>query len=806
MVGPRWMGETAVARLRNGATYERMPSLEGAVTFVGRLRPDLATATIEITDNSLGAVWKWTIRAGSERSENRWKRTGVPPAVWSYVPPRDGKAPMVMIAVDRDAEVEIRKKREQFTGFYVRRPQVSDVVRFRSVSTGAPTATGGSDCVVSHHRRSPPPPKPRPHEGTDYVSLTPQVLFIRVQDPSQMPLFAWPESIPAAMGVPFVLFWRDSPTPVSPGQISDSGDLTAKARTELHVGSGRASRPGFLVVPRPSGVVIQSLGGECRISVRAKDENRPAAFAYDVIGKASAGFVFVHHDRNVEVSYEIASDTRVRGLSVLVREDDHDRVPYQHEGLSHAPGDYRILPNPDPNEVPLVLRLLTETLVGLIPIVGPLYDLGQLGFMLGTGRDFWGDQVGTADIVLCGAFAAAFIGVPAAARGFRALKSAGAAGSDELARMLKDLESALGDTGRLLDVVDATEAPWPRPGALMEQMAALAAQKEKLAKALIPALDAMVAKDGADVVNAARKMMLRLNEAAAGLDRSAREAVIDYKVKALFSPDMSTFADDLLKVEHAHYMAGPKGTRRPPVEWIQMQRRAWVDMYLTWHLGTPEYRKVIAASLARASAPTAEVMTEAMLKQYDRIVALGPGDYGKLSRMRSKVTYMGQFFELDHIVEQRFLRRFIEWTENVPESKALVTFLVPKNTAVAAEMIRLDPSSRLIRYVHQAKTDILFQLIPHHAEHLFDAQQITDATMWAMKVLGATEDIDVEHLAADFALIADALGQPHPVLRPDALTASHFTAGAGWPQVECVDGTWQHVAPPQGAAPRVPAS
>jgi hypothetical protein len=121
-------------------------------------------------------------------------------------------------------------------------------------------------------------------------------------------------------------------------------------------------------------------------------------------------------------------------------------------------------------------------------------------------------------------------------------------------------------------------------------------------------------------------------------------------------------------------------------------------------------------------------MTADHIKVYDKIIGKGIGDYGQMGREARKVAGFGQFFELDHIIEQRFLKSFRAYTDAYAKGQAFGTFLVPKNAAVAAEMVKFAKDSRLITYVHVVKTRMLSQRIPFGAEHLFNVQQIADAT------------------------------------------------------------------------------
>jgi hypothetical protein len=88
--------------------------------------------------------------------------------------------------------------------------------------------------------------------------------------------------------------------------------------------------------------------------------------------------------------------------------------------------------------------------------------------------------------------------------------------------------------------------------------------------------------------------------------------------------------------------------------------------------------------------------------------------------------------------------------------------------------------------VHVVKTRMLSQRIPFGAEHLFNVQQIADATLYTLHKLGAGSYLDIQFLKTDFELLAQAMKQKAPIFKTAAeLTDDLFTAAKGWPQVKC---------------------
>ncbi|RLP94650.1 hypothetical protein EAD89_03115 [Micromonospora sp. BL4] len=757
--------------LRDGATYASMPSLAGALAFSGRLLPADNLARITITDTSLKVSWTWTIRPG-RASAKRWKELGIPPVVWHWLPAAGGPArvtypespvfrrPVLLMALARDVTVQLRRDRPSFTAFRVARP--------RSPFSAVTTSPGPScQCHPSHHQRR--PMSDLRHDVLDpdtlLCDLTPQVTVIRNQDPRVTPSFGDPQSILAVMGTPYVLVsGAEDPVPVE----GDLGRVADTMAVSLGYVWKRGLPPGLVIVPQPTGVVIQSWEGRFQVQVTIKDPDKPAAYAYSAGCHGSASRIIVQHDDNVTVAVRAGPKAVARATYVYSRKVAHEKVPRQGTDLDPDVRTLRRHELPDRTGFLSVLQLMIEVPLSFVPVVGDLYELGQLAFMMATGRDFWGTRVTSNEIILYGTLSAVSVGATAYVR----LGRSSARLSEELAR----IEGLMADLRRVVDDVDTSA----RSGALLKRLQNLPApRQEKLAKMLEaaagnPRAVSAVAKGVQDVLQEAKKASKQADD------------LLALDVRALFTEDMASFANSMLRWEYDQYLTIT--TRRAtvpkaPLDWLLATDRQWVHAYLTAHLGD-DYRTVIKAAHGRL--PNQVTLTPAMLGHYDNVARMGVNQYNELQNRVRDVSGFGYLFELDHIIEQRFLRRLREWTEAVPEYLAFQAFLVPKNAGVAAEMIRLDPSSHLIRYVHRAKTDIMRTLIPHGSEHLFTVQQVADATLFTLKSLDAhTYMRTIDVLEEDFRFLAEALGQKVPRLRPwDELTESLFTAANGWPQVK----------------------
>ncbi|MCP3785595.1 hypothetical protein NLX85_19725 [Micromonospora sp. A3M-1-15] len=757
--------------LRDGATYPSMPSLAGALAFTGRLIPADGLARVTVTDTSLKVSWTWTIRAG-RASAKRWKELGIPPVVWHWAPPSGGPAtvafpqspefrrPVLLMALARDVTVEVRRDRQSFTAFRVERP--------RSPFTAVTTSPGPAcQCHPSHHQRR--PMSDLRHEVLDpdamLCDLTPHVTVFRNQDPRVTPSFGHPQSILAAMGTPYVLVsGTEEPVPI---EADDLGRIADRMAGSLGYVSKRILPPGLLIVPQPTGVVIQSWEGRFQVQVTIKDPDKPAAYAYSARCQGSVSLIVIQHDDNVTVTAQAGPNAVARATFIYARKVPHDAVPRQGAHLDLDPKTYHRHELPDRTGFLSVLQLMIEVPLSFVPVIGDLYELGQLAFMMATGRDFWGTRVTSNEIILYGTLSAVSVGATAYVR----MGRSSARLSQELAR----IEGLTTDLRRMVDDVDGPA----RPGSLLKRLKSLPEpQQEKLVKML----EAAAANPRAAAATLAKGVQDVLQETKQASKQA--EDLLDLDVHALFTEDMASFANSMLRWEYDDYLvrvARISKDPKAPLDWLLATKREWVHAYLTAHLGD-DYRTVVKAAHGRL--PNQVTLTPAMLGHYDKVARMGINQYNTMQNQVRKVSGFGYLFELDHIIEQRFIRRLREWTEAVPEYLAFQAFLVPKNAAVAAQMIRVDPSSHVIRYVHQAKTDIMRTLIPHGSESLFSVQQIADATLFTLKSLDAHTYVKtISVLEEDFRFLAEALGQKMPRLRPwDELTEDLFTAANGWPQ------------------------
>ncbi|MET4445940.1 hypothetical protein ABIB75_004222 [Bradyrhizobium sp. GM2.2] len=756
--------------LRDGATYPFMPSLDGALSFSGRLIPADNLARITVTDNSLKASWTWTIHGG-RTSENRWKTLGIPPVVWYWLPPSGRRAkvpwsandpwltlpanefrePILLIALARDVTVQVRRDRQQFTKFYVQHPRIP------FPAGQQPGAFGGQIEEVLA-----PDPTSR-HPGTTWCDLTPRVTVFRIQDSRAMPSFDNPQSIVAAMGAPYALVsGKGEPVPLESADIRRIEDRLA---AELGYVLRSVLPPALLIVPQPTSVVIQHREGHFQVLVAIMDPDKPAAYAYSARCQGSVSLIIIHHDDNVTVTVQSGPNAVASATHIYSRKLPHDKVPGQGAFLAFDPKTHHRHELPDETGFLSVLQLMIEVPLSFVPIVGDLYEYGQLAYMAATGRDFWGNPVSTNEILVYGALAGLSVGVTAFAR----MSSRSA----QLAKSLASIEELTTDLRRMVDDVDAPI----REGAFLKRIKELPApQQEKLVKMLDAAMRNPHAAEAL-----AENLQHAVHEAKAA-KKNVEELALD--VNALLTEDMSSFENSMLRWEYDDYRVRfARFETMAPLDWLLKTDRQWVVAYLRAHLGD-DFSNVIKAAYGRL--PNQATLTKDMLFHFDKVQRMGINNYGAMKELRKKFPGAGYFFELDHIIERRFIRRFREWTEAVPEYVAFQAFLVPKNAGVAAKMIEIDPTSKAIRYVHKAKSDIMRTLIPKESMKLFNVQHIADATLFALKSLDAHKYMaKIDVLEEDFRFLANAMKQDMPMLRPwDQLTEDLFTAAKGWPQVK----------------------
>ena len=767
--------------IKTGATYDFMPPLSGAVRFEEYENPGENKARLTIRDANTKLFWEFGFVGG--RAKDSWQRGGMAPVVWHYVPPTRDRPPQVWVAVDRLTTIKETPPKGEWCWFWMKkRPEDMPPKEFQSADMGRGGA--GCGCHTGHHVRTPK----LEYTGSDYlrksreydrVDLKPKVTILRVQNPSLMPDPLDPTTIMSCIGEPHILLSGGNAEALEKDDYGESGELSFekitkdKDRVEIVT--------GLLILPQPQGVVFQALNNWFYLTIELKDPNKPGCFAYKAMTARSVKVFLIEHDSNVRIEVTTIEAPSVKPIIVYARQwSNSGNVPVQGAAIKFVKDRFRRIEVPDTSKTSLVLatQLVVETLMGFVPVIGDLYQFGQLAYMCATGEDFWGHKVSSSDIVLYGVLSVVGTGAPALMK--RAAKLKALKNWESLAGAI---ESPNGMAAAIIRETDEIVAKVGGNATARELSVVGQAQREKI---LEPVIDAVVS--GGDAVKSSEKAGELLKEgieAAIKADPKVKDAIEDIRAAAMVTGDGANFQNQYIRFEYDLYLA--KGGKDGPLRWLaSSSRNPWVDKYCKTLFGG-DYKKVIRGSHARNGVPGA--MNMAHINLYDKLIGKGIGNYGQMGRQSRGVKgaeKFGQFFELDHLIEQRFLKRFTDYTDAYTKGQAFGTFLVPRNAAVAAEMVKVAKDSKLITYVHVVKTRMLSQRIPFGAEKLFDVQQITDATLYTLHKLGAGSYLDIKFLETDFKLLAQAMKQEMPILKTAAeLTDDLFTAAKGWPQIKC---------------------
>lgn len=156
------------------------------------------------------------------------------------------------------------------------------------------------------------------------------------------------------------------------------------------------------------------------------------------------------------------------------------------------------------------------------------------------------------------------------------------------------------------------------------------------------------------------------------------------------------------------------------------------------------------------------------------LIAKVDGTFHHYRDFRNMTKGLGSFFEVDHLIEKRFLSS--AQFEEMIHSDDFMSMIVAKNAQVARQI------PKYTGYSHLEKTLIMRRLIPHGSEALVTAQQFWDAHAHALLTLG----VDEKRVAAEFKReVQFLLRNSHlegagTVNYRVAFPADHFTRRGGW--------------------------
>jgi hypothetical protein len=545
--------------------------------------------------------------------------------------------------------------------------------------------------------------------------------------------------------------------------------------TDLAVEFSKKQQKAVQVTPRENGVTFQQIDGYAEVDVTLSSPGKPAAYCYDVRPDEWMEELKEHEPVEVDPSSTVIRIVHTRDVKIHLRAHEGQKdaliveacevsklsdVPLQGFALGNADFPHLrfrrhsiddLIPS---NRQPWVIALF-ELAINFIPVVGVVYDLGQLAYAAATGKTFFGYNVDEDELLLMGITTAVGLGISAA--GARSLRKI--VRGTKLEAAAKD--ATLTEIARIADAgyVEAVGHLPPRQwddwlGALDRHL------RDPVAFPVPKLVDKFT-----DIVNDAYLV-----------------AVERRLLKKVFKADFSGFRDADLAAAYNRYLQSKLRKKLPaldPASWAKKAVSGLPNRLLSRALGD-DFVEVINRAERADLLPLR--LTKRHIEAYDLLVTRGVEDYGTLRNLRNdlkkKVPDLGQIFEIDHLLEQRFWRNNPNLTTAFDEKGLGMAFVVPKNPAVSREMF-ITAGGQRIRYVHNVKTRMLKELIPNGAETLVTVQEMWDAHVHVLRSLGTHESLINGRLVKDFRLMAKQLGQKLDTRFPRPGAMRHT---GGWPR------------------------
>ncbi len=599
-------------------------------------------------------------------------------------------------------------------------------------------------------------------ELTAFGPRTPEIQTFRPQDDSLIPQ-------PDDKLEPFRFMpqpFRIGPTGVwMPSKIT-GGVLVPPSSRRVNSGRGIDPRWGNLahevdidelftvdVVTRPLGVEIRNMHGQYGITIDASGDTYPAglnrvAHAYELLLTESAArppTLRIVHTDGVRIEATAARDAFLLNVEAA-RVNSTDEVPAQGEsldgGFDFKPVDIKVAPK----QRPLWLNLL-EAAIGFVPYVGALYYAAELAYSAITGHDFFGYQVSEEELWVMGVACLLPYALPKPQLTIiqREMKLSplarvldGAVASRLLPAMEGELIGAVGKIG----VPDATR---------LAQLVTQFVSRQRTAAEVLEAFHRLVGE-------------AYLRE----LDQVA--------LRRALTADFQSFRNATLASGFNQYAA--KKARnltaaRNLIEWALRQGpRSRYAIELERELGA-DWRMILGRNRDN---PLLNPLRSSEIVHYDRLAGRLE-DYASLAKANAG---HGEFFEIDHVLEQRFWRNDPRITSAFDEKGQGMAMIVPRNPAVAARM-----PGKPIFYVHTTKTRMLVDLIPNGREAEFTAQQIWDAHAFTLTALKVDRSVLLnERVLDNFSMLARARGEriDFRLLSDDLF--DYFFSPPRWPSLQ----------------------
>jgi hypothetical protein len=213
----------------------------------------------------------------------------------------------------------------------------------------------------------------------------------------------------------------------------------------------------------------------------------------------------------------------------------------------------------------------------------------------------------------------------------------------------------------------------------------------------------------------------------ADLNKQFKTAFSDWRMLRVFSNDVSSFRLRLLDEGFRSYKA--RGGTRNAVQWAGAQRSGKYYEMLVAAMG-PDFKDIVRGQEEYWQ------ITQAALSQLGNVKATSMFNF--YDRVRAAVTGrgLGQWFQVDHVLEQRFIRNHpvLNAVYGVGESETplpdVSSVLVPRNKHVGAQLNDLDFK---FPYVHAEKTALMQKLVPHGEEMNYNLREMFDAHVIVMR-------------------------------------------------------------------------
>lgn len=581
---------------------------------------------------------------------------------------------------------------------------------------------------------------------------------------------------------------------------ADGDLLTADEQRLLE----RTAKVEATIKPMPNRVLIRQSDGHWSLNVWNKGPQQPGGFAYEVqpIASDSDGVplttIRVLCSRTVVLDVTRAEGTmqdvantltgeKITRLRVEAEFVDPQYVAVQGTAIGEL--DEYFTSRAVLSDKAAWWYKLFETLVGFVPVLGPVVDVAHLAYMTSSGETFWGEQVGGQDIFVQGVFTL----IGAVADADDAARLVGMA-DDVLpgakiisvnpglvpslkAAMLKSCDAYLLEVIEGLtktqrkEVVDALEQ-YMKDRDLAKLMELFEHHigrsfREAVESGVLPERTIREALDEIhpanlpgflDLDEAAQRGILDLMQKGAGkavvdalsgaLSREFSVALDVWKIERAFTRTWDSFSVSLLSSGYAKYVARRGSAAKNAIQWAVAQQsnsRYYAELV---RLMGADYQEILRRTEEYWRMPASKIAAFRNM----------PVDIGEYHVLRDMASGIGRWIQIDHVLEQRFLRNHPAMANHVIHVDHMRCIAVPFN-AVVAKLLR--GAGVPYTYIHAEKTRLLAQVIPHGFEAQYTLSQVFDAHLLVMKYrLGLAPDVLRVVLLDEFVEVAQMVGQP----------------------------------------------